>query len=240
MGALETDEERLARIARYDFPEELQDSVPTAPIITSNPSNAARGSAYGIDVYLARTPRSQNAKLSGWLSYTWSRGRRDAYARLYPFDYDRRHSLNLVGSYRLSPKWTLALTARLASGFPYTPPVGVRVAAVEDPTDSEILIPGRDDAGNFLYEVDLGDTFNLNNGRLPFYARVDFRASWRPGGDSGNFETYFEVINVLNRDNAIRYEFQLEYDPSSDVPRIIEIPSEGFPFLPSFGIRWRF
>jgi len=75
---------------------------------------------------------------------------------------------------------------------------------------------------------------------LPFYARFDVRASWRPGGDTGNFELYFEVINALNRDNAIRLEPRLEYDPTSDVPRIVETPTEGFPLLPTFGIRWRF
>ena len=240
VGRLETNEERLERVSRYDFPPELRDSIPTAPIITSNPSNDARGNAYGFDVYLSKAATSRESRLAGWLSYTWSRGTRDVYARVYPFDYDRRHSLNVVGSYRLTRKWTLALTARIASGFPYTPPLGVRVAAVENPEDPERLIPETDARGRLVYEADLGDTNNLNTGRVPFYARFDVRASWRPGGDTGNFELYFEVINALNRDNAIRLEPRLEYDPTSDVPRITETPTEGFPLLPTFGIRWRF
>ena len=240
VGRLETNEERLERVSRYDFLPELRDSIPTAPIITSNPSNDARGNAYGFDGYLSKAATSRESRLAGWLSYTWSRGTRDVYAREYPFDYDRRHSLNVVGSYQLTRKWTLALTARVASGFPYTPPLGVRVAAVENPEDPERLIPETDDAGRLVYEADLGDTNNLNTGRVPFYARFDVRASWRPGGDTGNFELYFEVINALNRDNAIRLEPRLEYDPTSDVPRITETPTEGFPLLPTFGIRWRF
>ena len=116
----------------------------------------------------------------------------------------------------------------------------MRVAAIEDPDDPKQLIPERDINGLLVYETDLGDTNNLNTGRVPFYARFDVRASWRPGGDSGNFELYFKVINVLNRDNAIRLEPELQYDPTSDVPAIIETPTEGFPFLPTFGIRWRF
>ena len=240
VGRLETNEERLERVSRYDFPPELRDRIPTAPIITSNPSNDAGGNAYGFDVYLSKAATSPESRLAGWLSYTWSRGTRDVYAREYAFDYDRRHSLNVVGSYRLTPKWTLALTARMASGFPYTPPLGVRVAAVQDPGDPERLIPETDDEGRLVYEADLGDTHNLNTGRLPFYARFDVRASWRPGGDTGNFQLYFEVINALNRDNAIRLEPRLEHDPTSDVPRIVETPTEGFPLLPTFGIRWRF
>lgn len=240
VGRLETDPERLLRISRYDFAPELAASVPTAPIITSAPSNDASGRAYGFDVYLARDAVSRDTKLTGWIAYTWTRADRDAYGRTYAFDYDRRHALNIVGSYRLSRSWTIALTGRLASGFPYTPAVGVRVAATEDPLDPTRLVPERDSEGRLVYTVDLGDTGNLNSGRLPFYARLDVRASWRPGGDEGRFELYFEAINALNRDNAINVEQELRYDPKSDVPRVVEVPSEGFPFLPSFGVRFRF
>ena len=48
------------------------------------------------------------------------------------------------------------------------------------------------------------------------------------------------MINALNRDNAIRLEPRLEYDPTAEVPAIVETPTEGFPLLPTFGIRWRF
>lgn len=88
--------------------------------------------------------------------------------------------------------------------------------------------------------MDLGDTENLNSGRLPFYARLDLRATWRPGGDAGRFELYLEAINLLNRENAVRIESELRYDPNSEFPSVVELPSEGFPFLPSFGIRYRF
>ncbi|NKB90445.1 MAG: TonB-dependent receptor plug domain-containing protein [Acidobacteria bacterium] len=45
IGRLETEEERLVRVSQYDFPDELQGSVPAAPIITSNPSNDGAGQA---------------------------------------------------------------------------------------------------------------------------------------------------------------------------------------------------
>ena len=240
VGRLETEAERLLRVSRYDFPPELAGSIPSAPIITSAPSNDATGQAYGFDVYLARDATSPEQKLSGWVAYTWTRADRDAYGRSYAFDYDRRHALNIVGGYRLSRSWTVALTARLASGFPYTPVLGVRVAATEDPTNPAMLVPERDAEGRLVYTADLGDVANLNAARLPFYARLDARATWRPGGDAGRFELYFEAINALNRDNAINIEQELRYDPTSDVPSVVELPSEGFPFLPSFGVRFRF
>ena len=56
VGRRETEEERIARVSRYDFPEELLSSVPTEPEITSFPSNGSSGTAYGFDAYLAKRP----------------------------------------------------------------------------------------------------------------------------------------------------------------------------------------
>ena len=83
VGRLETNEERLERISRYDFPPELRDSIPTAPIITSNPSNDARGNAYGFDVYLSKAATSRESRIAGWLSlYVESRHTRCLRARV--------------------------------------------------------------------------------------------------------------------------------------------------------------
>ena len=236
VGRLETDAERLARIARYDFPVELSSSIPEAPIITTAPVNDSGGRAYGLDVYLARPDSAR--RISGWLSYAYGRAERDAYSRTYPMDYDRRHSLDLVGRYRFSDRFDVAFTARVASGFPYTPALGVRVSAVED--DRGMLVPERDTEGNLVYEADMGTIGNLNSGRLPAYARVDVRATFRPGGNAGSWSLYVEVINVFNRDNAVRFETQLYHDPTSELPGILVEPNEGFPLLPSAGVRFRF
>jgi hypothetical protein len=236
VGRLEAEDERLARIARYDFPEELQSSVPTSPIITTAPTNGSTGRSFGLDFYLARPDPA--ARISGWLSYAWGKAERDAYSRTYPMEYDRRHSLDLVGRYRFGPRFDLAATVRLASGFPYTPVVGLRVSAVED--DRGMLVPETDSEGNLVYAADLGPVENLNTGRLPAYARVDLRATYRPGGLSGRWSIYAEVINLFNRDNAVRYETQLYHDPNSEFPGLLVEPNEGFPILPSAGVRFRF
>jgi hypothetical protein len=236
VGRLETDEELAERLARYDFPEELQDDIPTDRIITSAPTNGGSGTAYGVDVYLAL--REPGARLNGWLSYTLGKADQESYSQLFSLDYDRRHALNVVGRYRLSNKFDIALTGRVASGFPRTSPLGLRVAAVED--ERGMLIPDVDANGNYVYTIDLGGVENLNRGRLPYYARFDIRGTFRPGGLTGRWSFYVEVINVLNRDNAITLNNELVYDPSSDLPRITEVPNEGFPLIPSFGVRFRF
>ena len=109
---------RLARVARYDFPAALAASVPTDPIITTIPDNDGRGGAYGFDLFVSRMSVPSGARLSGWASYTWSKADRQAYGQRYAFEYDRRHAVAMVASYRLTPRWELASTTRIASGFP--------------------------------------------------------------------------------------------------------------------------
>ena len=246
IGRLETDAERAARVGRYDFPFFLASSVPIDPIITTVPTNDGRGHAYGFDLFVSRSSAPASARLTGWASYTWGRAERDAYGYRYPFEYDRRHALTVVSAYRLTTRWEIAATTRIASGFPRTAPVGLRVAGAEDADDrdrdgiTDEILPDRDTTGLPVYEVNFGSVANLNRARLPLFARVDVRATWRPRGAQGRWELYFEVINVLNRENAGALEPRLEYDPTSDQPRIVETRDQSVPLLPTVGIRFRF
>jgi hypothetical protein len=238
VGRLETEAERLARVAAYDFPAELSWSIPTDPQITSQPGNAASGHAYGFDLYVARRPVSADSRLSGWAAYTYGVAERDSYGLRQPFDYDRRHALSVAGGWRFSPRWDLAATLRLASGFPRTPVVGLRVSAVEDAAGA--LVPERDALGGLVYTTDLGSVSNLNSARLPLFLRLDLRLSFRPGGTSGRWLFYLDLINATGRENVGAYEALLEHDPTADRPRLVESPSQALPLLPSFGVRLRF
>lgn len=246
VGSLESEADLRERLAEYDFPAALAAEVPTDPIITSAPTNDGRGRAYGFDLFLSRTQAAADARINGWASYTWGRGEREAYGQQYPFEYDRRHSFAAVVSYRWSPKWEIATTTRIASGFPRTAPVGVRVSATPDSGDRDRdgnrseLVPDIDAAGRPTYEINLGGVSNLYRSRLPVFARSDLRLTWRPSGASSRWELYAEVLNALNRKNAGALEPTLEFDPSSERPRIVEEPDQSIPRLPIIGIRFRF
>jgi len=245
VGRLETEAERAERVARYDFPPDLRSSIPVAPQITSFPSSGARGRSYGVDVYVARPPAS-DGRLSGWLTYTWGRADREAYGRRYPFEYDRRHAFGGVLQWRAKRWLEVGATARAASGFPRTPVLGLRVAATEDTADADQdgdrgeLVPARDPAGLLVWEPDLGGVENLSSARLPAFARLDLRLTFLPKGPGGRFSFYLDFINLTNRENAGQIEARLEHDPASDRPRLVEERAAALPFLPSFGLRWRF
>ncbi len=243
VGRLEPESERRARVARYDFPAALRSSIPTSPVITTVPTNDGQGRSYGFDVFLNRPG---GGKLTGWTSYTWGRTQREAYGQVYPFEYDRRHAFTMVSSYALTSRWDLAATTRIASGFPRTSPLGVRVAGREDTLDldgdgiTDEILPAADERGLLEYTVDFGGVRNLNGARLPVFARVDGRLTWRPRGATGRWELYAEVINVLDRENAGALDPQLAYDPTSDTPAIVEKRDQAIPRLPTVGVRFRF
>jgi hypothetical protein len=237
VGRPETEAERLARIARYDFPADLASSLPTGPSVTSIPVNAARGRSWGVDVLLRKRP-APGAAITGWASYTYGVARREEYGRTVPFDYDRRHAASVVGLWRLGPKWELGATLRAFSGFPRTGVVGLRVAADETPDGR--LVPALDAEGRYVYETDKGGVANLNASRLPAFLRLDLRLSWKPRGEAGRWLLYLDVINATNRRNAGQIDARLEYDPASDRPRLIEERAAAIPLLPSFGVRFRF
>ncbi len=152
----------------------------------------------------------------------------------------------MVSSLALTSRWDIAATTRVASGFPRTAPLGLRVAGREDTLDLDgdgvvdEILPAVDRRGLLEYAVDFGGPSNLNGARLPIFARVDGRLTWRPRGAAGRWELYAEVINVLNRQNAGALDPRLEYDPGSDRPRIVEVRDQAIPRLPTVGVRFRF
>ncbi len=243
IGRLEPEAERLARVARYDYPAALQSAIPVSPLITTIPTNDGRGRLYGFDVFVNRPG---GGRLTGWTSYTWGRAEREAYGRRYPFEYDRRHAFTLVSSFAFTPRWELAATTRIASGFPRTAPLGVRAAGREDVLDldadgiTDEILPARDARGLQEYGVDFGGVGNLNGARLPVFARVDARVTWRPRGAAGRWEIYAEVINLLDRQNAGALDPELVYDATSDRPAILEKRDQAIPRLPTVGVRFRF
>jgi len=243
IGRQEPETDRLARLARYDYPAALRGDIPTEPLITTIPTNDGRGRSYGMDVFLNRPG---GGRLTGWTSYTWGKAEREAYGRLFPFEYDRRHAFTLVASYALTSRWEVAATSRLASGFPRTVPLGVRVAGREDALDldrdgiTDEILPARDGSGLLEYVVNYGGIANLNGGRLPYFARTDARVTWRPRGAVGRWELYAEVINLFNRQNAGALDAQLAYDANADRPGIVEKRDQAIPRLPTIGVRFRF
>jgi TonB-dependent Receptor Plug Domain len=240
VGRLETPQEAAARVATYNFPAALANDIPAAPQITSIASNGASGQAYGFDIYVEKRQRAATDRVSGWLSYTWGKATVEAYGVRRPFDYDRRHSVSLVSTLGLSRRIDLSSTLRLASGFPTTVPIGVRLAADPAADGSGRLVPAVDAQGRPVWTVNFGDVTNLGRGRLPLFARLDIRMTFKSRNPNGRWQFYLDVLNALNRKNVSTLQPELQFDASSDRPKIGYSADSGLPRLPSFGLRFRF
>ena len=244
-GTLETDAALKARLARYDFPAALQSSLPRDGQITTIPANRGSGRSYGLEL-VATVPDRPGRFLSGWASYSFGKATKEQYGLELPFEYDRRHALSIVGQLHASRKLEVAFTFRAASGFPRTEPLGVRVVPVADTLDADKdgntteLVPQRDATGLPVYTADFGSVSNLLRARFPVFARLDLRLNWKPKGESSRWLFYLEFINATNRTNVGRYEAKLRPVTGADRPSIDETPGGSLPFLPTFGIRFKF
>jgi hypothetical protein len=246
VGALETDAEYKARLALYDFPTALASSIPKERLITTRPANGASGRSYGLEFVATRPQRRGDQRLSGWASYSLGKATKEAYGRSLPFEYDRRHALSIVGQWNLSEKVEFGFTLRASSGFPRTQPIGVRVVPTADTLDVDKdgntteLVPERDTLGLPVYTADYGSVSNLLNGRYPWFTRLDLRLNWRPHGLASRWLFYLEFINATNRKNVGRYEAKLIPSAAGSQPTFREEPGGSLPFLPTFGVRFRF
>jgi len=96
-------------------------------------------------------------------------------------DFDFRHSLNVVASYRLSSTWDIALKWRYAGGQPYTP-FDMQLSTIRD--DSYF------------------DVKNINTLRYPPYHRLDIRVEKRFVFKKWSAGAYLDLQNVYDRRNV--------------------------------------
>lgn len=124
-----------------------------------------KGNARGID--LAFTYKLGTFLAQG--SYSLTSVTRTYGALEYRPNFDRRHNVNLLGSYQFGKHRSFEVSARwnLGSGFPFTPTAGFYEQLLLGPINQPL------DQSNGSLAVSYGD---LNSRRLPYYHRLDFSA----------------------------------------------------------------
>ncbi|HLX91109.1 MAG TPA: TonB-dependent receptor, partial [Puia sp.] len=90
-----------------------------------------KGKSYGAEFMIKKS----TGKLNGWLSYTYSRtllkqddplaGQTINNGDFYPADFDKPHSVNFIGNYRFSHRFSVSLDVVYSTGRPITLPVAV-------------------------------------------------------------------------------------------------------------------
>ena len=178
-----------------------------------------KGDAEGLDITLKYEYRS----LYLWAVYSYGFIHRyDGYDKYYPH-YDRRHNVNLVGSYNFGKalSWGVNVRWNLGSGFPFSQTQGFY----------ELL----DFSGgvNTDYTTDNGTMgiiyAKYDSGRLPYYHRLDVSCNKVfHFGKNMMLDINLGVTNVYNRKNIFYFD------------RITYKRIDQLPIMPSLGISFKF
>ncbi len=130
-------------------------------------------------------------------------------AAFRPARFDTPHALGIVVS-REASRWNLGGSMDWRSGYPVSVPTSRY--QLEDPVTGETTW--------FYHRPD------INNGRLPFYLRVDLRAAYRFDFAEASWLTGISIYNVLNRRNVVNQTWDPARPGSTPQNRL------GLPILP--------
>lgn len=158
---------------------------------------STRGKAYGAELLVKKT----SGKLNGWFSYTYSRillqvndpiaGESINNGNYYPANYDKPHTVNFIGNYRFTHRFSASLNIVYSTGRPITLP---------------IALFNQGGAQRVLYS-------DRNQYRIPDYFRTDI--SMNIEGNHKLKQTVhnswsFGVYNLLARQNPYSVYFTQE------------------------------
>lgn len=178
------------------------------------------GDAYGIDFVL----KYEYKRLYLWAVYSHSYVRRwDGIREYFPV-FDRRHNINLLGTYGFGKdaNWELSARWNLGSGLPFTPTQGFyQKFTFEDGIYSDYSTANTNQVGILYGEI--------NSKRLPYYHRLDINIKRTIVlGEVSELELNAGVTNAYNRANIFYFD-RVSFE------RVNQLP-----ILPSFGMSLRF
>jgi hypothetical protein len=216
-------------------------TTPVAEIgdsLTPIPVNGATGAAYGAEILLQKIGSIAGSKWSGWLGYTLSWANRYRDGVTFPFNFDQRHTVNVVLNYRANDWLELGANFQYGSGFPYTPPVGFRPIVVMNRDSAGVAHPGigTNIFGETLFSIDRGGVANINSARLPAYHRLDVRGTFYTDWWGLDWALYLDVINIYNHKNILSRSYSVDKETATLKMREVSM----LPILPTLGVSVKF
>ncbi len=194
------------------------------PEILSKEFILERGLARGIDLLA----KYQSKKWYLWLAYSIGEiTRNDGIMKYFP-NFDRRHNLNLLGTYNFGrdQSWEASLRYNFGTGFPFTPTQLYYSQLPFTNQGNQGVIDYDYSAENGQLGVLYGD-FNTN--RLPNYHRVDFSVS-----KVIEFSEYSELKISTGATNILNYQNIFYYD------RIDNKRVDQLPIMPTLSLAYSF
>lgn len=196
------------------------------PLPPNNFANRGEGEAYGLNLFLRRERRGGRM---GWISYTYSKSTR--YNPFRPedgrrnFSGDIPHSLSAVWSQPFSnsgwKRWSWGLTMQVHSGAPYTPLLSV---------DTQETVVNNKTVTRYVPKYGVH-----NSEQFPTYFRLDGRIERQLLMKKSKAKVYLEIMNLLNRQNVVSYDYGENYEKLRDPDKVT-----GTPLYPYLGVEMEF
>lgn len=208
------------------------------------------GNSYGVEIQLKRSYK----KLSGWLSYTYSRTDRQFQelnnGEAFPFNFDRPHELDILLSYKPNSKWSFNFNWKYHTGDAVTFPVGFYPNIFYD---GEL---GGSGISNDLFELPSFSNFlldpnsipiyeGINQERLPDYHRLDISISRTILKKKYEHIINLSVYNLYNRKNTLFVVHGYDNSAISTVNAVRNLKGSlrsfnQFPIIPSLSYTVKF
>lgn len=191
------------------------------------------GEVYGTEWLLEK----RKGRFTGWIGYTlswnWRRFDQIDNGERFPYTYDRRHDLSVVGNFDANERVKLSASWTYATGRAVTLTPGL-VPSLN--TDWRC---GREECTPLFYGLQQGHLYpSRNNYRMPAYHRLDISVSFTeeiPDKPGAARTWRFGLYNAYWRQNP--YFIFLEYDDSG-APKLFQFSL--FPLLPSLSFERTF
>jgi len=180
--------------------------------------SSGAGRAYGFDFSIEKA----SGRLTGWVSYSLAFSRFISDTLEFYTNFDRRHNLNVLGTYDLGKNWRVSAHFTFASGMPYAGTIGRYRMWYWNPIHQDWYYHW------MIIEAD------RNSLRFPAYHRLDVGASKAWEFRWGTLTVRADIINLYNHKNVMLYYYDLSNEPP--VQRSVSM----IPFFPSVGVELRF
>jgi TonB-dependent Receptor Plug Domain/CarboxypepD_reg-like domain len=149
------------------------------------------GSSYGTELFIQK----KKGRFTGWLGYTlsWTWRQFDDlnFGKKYPYKYDHRHDLELVGSYKFTDRMRLSATWVYSTGNATT--FGTSKYQAPSPYSGQ---------NGYSYTYETTNTPVRNNFRFPSYNRMDIGIDFTKKKKHYERTWSYGAYNVYNRKNA--------------------------------------
>lgn len=198
-----------------------------------------KGKVYGAEFLAEKT----KGKLTGWLSYTYSKNTREFVninnGNVYPYVYDRPHDLSLVVNYNLNDRVTFSGTWEYRSGRRLT--LGMATYDANTLMNSKDLTSHRNYYSLYrrvLYEWDSEKAMiygTKNNYKMDDYHKLCVNVHFNKQKKRGKRIITVGLNNVYNRKNAYNIYYNIKDDGIVDLNKLTL-----FPIMPSFSYSFKF